>query len=212
MLHIAKFTFSPIQENTYVLYTPDGLAAIIDPGCYFDHEKTALAKFIAEKTLHVQLLLQTHCHLDHVFGLQWAAEKYGLQPHMHPIEEQVLQFAPLSGQQWNLPFVNYSGPIHYINDNDTLQLGNHTLQAIFAPGHSPGHLCYYCEEQAFIIAGDVLFERSIGRTDLPGGDHDTLLHSIRTRLFTLPEHTMVHPGHGQATKVGLEKRHNPFLQ
>lgn len=212
MLHIAKFTFSPIQENTYVLYTPDGLAAIIDPGCYLDHEKTALANFIAEKTLNVQFLLQTHCHLDHVFGLQWAAETYQLQPHMHPIEEQVLQFAPISGQRWNLPFTNYSGPIHYLNDNDTLQLGNNTLQAIFAPGHSPGHLCYYCAEQDFIIAGDVLFERSIGRTDLPGGDHDALLNSIRTRLFTLPENTVVHPGHGDATKIGLEKRHNPFLQ
>ncbi|WP_416440240.1 MBL fold metallo-hydrolase [Phnomibacter sp. MR] len=212
MLHIAKFTFSPIQENTYVLYTPDGLAAIIDPGCYFDHEKTTLANFIAEKTLKVQFLLQTHCHLDHVFGLQWAAETYQLQPHMHPIEEQVLQYAPMSGQRWNLPFTCYSGPIHYLNDNDTLQLGNNTLQAIFAPGHSPGHLCYYCAEQNFIIAGDVLFERSIGRTDLPGGDHDTLLNSIRTRLFTLPESTMVHPGHGDATKIGLEKRHNPFLQ
>lgn len=212
MLHIAKFTFSPIQENTYVLYTPDSLAAIIDPGCYFDQEKTALANFIAEKTLNVQFLLQTHCHLDHVFGLQWAAETYQLQPHMHPIEEQVLQFAPISGQRWNLPFTNYSGPIHYLNDNDTLQLGNNTLQAIFAPGHSPGHLCYYCAEQDFIVAGDVLFERSIGRTDLPGGDHDTLLNSIRNRLFTLPENTVVHPGHGDATKIGLEKRHNPFLQ
>lgn len=212
MLHIAKFTFSPIQENTYVLYTPDGLAAIIDPGCYFDHEKTALANFIAEKTLNVQFLLQTHCHLDHVFGLQWAAETYELQPHMHRIEEQVLQYAPMSGQRWNLPFTNYSGPIHYLNDNDTLQLGNNTLQAIFAPGHSPGHLCYYCAEHNFIIAGDVLFERSIGRTDLPGGDHETLLHSIRTRLFTLPDATVVHPGHGDATKIGLEKRHNPFLQ
>lgn len=212
MLHIAKFTFSPIQENTYVLYTPDGLAAIVDPGCYFDHEKTALANFIAEKTLNVQYLLQTHCHLDHVFGLQWAADTYQLQPHMHPIEEQVLQYAPMSGQRWNLPFTCYSGPIHYLNDNDTLQLGNNTLQAIFAPGHSPGHLCYYCAEQHFIIAGDVLFERSIGRTDLPGGNHDTLLNSIRTRLFTLPDHTAVHPGHGDVTKIGLEKRHNPFLQ
>ena len=212
MLQIAKFTLSPIQENTYVLYTESGEAALVDPGCYFDAEKKELSAFIASKNLRVQYLLQTHCHLDHVFGLQWAADTYGLQPHMHPQEEMVLQWGPASAAMWNLPFDCYAGPFHPLEAGQSLTLGGIQLQVLFTPGHSPGHVCFYQAEQQVVIAGDVLFEGSIGRTDLPGGHMPTLLQSIQQQLMVLPDATIVHPGHGPATTIGEERKSNPFLQ
>lgn len=212
MLQIAKFTFSPIQENTYVLYTEAGEAALVDPGCYFDTEKKELGEFIESKKLQVQYLLQTHCHLDHVFGLQWAADTFGLQPHMHPQEEMVLQWGPASATMWNLPFDCYTGPFHPLAGGQKLLLGKEALQVLFTPGHSPGHVCFYHPAQQVVIAGDVLFEGSIGRTDLPGGHMPTLLQSIQQQLMVLPDATIVHPGHGPATTIGEERKSNPFLQ
>jgi len=212
MLQIAMFTFSPIQENTYLLYSTSGEAAIIDPGCYFDEEKESLANFIAEKKLTVKYILQTHCHLDHIFGLKWAAETYEIEPHMHANEQQVLSFGEISGQKWNLPFASYKGQVQLLSEGQIIRIGTSELKVIFAPGHSPGHVCFYCSAQNFVIGGDVLFQRSIGRTDLPGGNHQLLLTSIRDQLFILPDNTIVYPGHGPATTVGEEKRENPYLQ
>jgi glyoxylase-like metal-dependent hydrolase (beta-lactamase superfamily II) len=130
---------------------------------------------------------------------------------MHPNEELVLQWAPASGKMWNLPFDNYEGPFHSLQAGQEIKLGNDILQVLFAPGHSPGHVCFYCQSQGFVMGGDVLFQGSIGRTDLPGGSHAQLLDSIRTQLFTLPPDTIVYPGHGPATTVGEEKRSNPFF-
>lgn len=212
MLQIKHFTFSPIAENTYVLYNEAKEACIIDPGCYFPQEEDTLAKFIDSLGLKVVYLLNTHAHLDHVFGLKWAAERYGLTPHLHALEQQVLERAPWAAQMYNLPFPNYSGPLHFLEDGDVIQLGSDALEIIFAPGHAPGHVCFYCAAQSFLIGGDVLFQRSIGRTDLPGGNHGQLIESIETRLMVLPEQTVVHCGHGPATTIGEEKRFNPFLQ
>lgn len=211
MISIQSFTFSPVQENTYVLYNDDRQALIIDPGCYFTAEEAKLLQFITEKELQPVMLINTHCHLDHVFGNKWMHKHFGLELHLHPLEEQVLAFAPASGQMWGLNFENYSGPLHFINDGDVIELGNDKLEAILAPGHSPGSLCFYCREQGFAIGGDVLFYESIGRTDLPGGDHETLLTSIRERLFVLPDETEIFSGHGPSTTIGHEKKHNPFL-
>jgi glyoxylase-like metal-dependent hydrolase (beta-lactamase superfamily II) len=124
----------------------------------------------------------------------------------------VLQFAPASGKMWNLPFDNYEGPLQWLEAGQEIRLGEDILKVLFAPGHSPGHVCFYCAEQGFVVGGDVLFQNSIGRTDLPGGNHATLIESIRSQLFTLPDDTVVYPGHGPSTTIGHEKRHNPFLQ
>mgnify|MGYP002654404089 CR=1 FL=1 len=212
MFTIKAFTFSPVQENTYVIYNEQGHAFIIDPGCYFDEEREQLARFLRQNKLTPIQLLNTHCHLDHVFGNKWVYEQYGLELHLHPNEKQVLDFAPASGLMWNLPFDNYNGPLHWLNEGDEILLDNDKLKVLFAPGHAPGHVCFYCEAQGFVIGGDVLFRQSIGRTDLPGGDHETLLNSIRTQLFVLPDETMVYSGHGQPTTIGYEKKYNPFLQ
>lgn len=211
MLQIRSFVFSPIEENTYVLYNESKECIIIDPGCYFDEEKAALQLFIEKLQLKPKMLLNTHCHLDHVFGNKFVAETFGLTLQLHEIEKQVLAFAPTSGLMYNMPFDNYSGEFILLKEGDTILLGEDELTVIEAPGHSPGHICFYCAKQNFVIGGDVLFQRSIGRTDLPGGNHETLLKNIREKLFVLPDETIVYSGHGDPTTIGAEKRHNPYL-
>lgn len=211
MLKVKVFTFSPIQENTYVLYNDEGKALIIDPGCYTKEEQDILRQFIESESLTPVQLANTHCHLDHVFGNKWVYDTYNTPLHIHPQEEQMLQLAPLSGEKWGLPFINYTGPLNYLHEGDTIQIGNDALKIIFTPGHSPASICFYCEKQQFIIGGDVLFRGSIGRTDLPGGNYDTLIKSIREQLFILPDEVTIFPGHGIKTTIGYEKRNNPFL-
>ena len=212
MIKVKVFTFSPVQENTYVLYNEHNKAIIIDPGCYFSAEQETLKIFIEETGLEPVRLLNTHCHLDHVFGNKWVYETWGLELYIHPGEEQMLKLAPLSGEKWGLPFSNYEGPLNFLNEGDLVKLGEDELRVILAPGHSPASICFYVEKQKILIGGDVLFRESIGRTDLPGGDHATLLHSIRKQLFILPDEVTVYPGHGSTTTIGYEKEHNPFLQ
>lgn len=211
MFTVKAFTFSPVQENTYILYNEQKKAFIIDPGCYFDEEREELASFLQQTELQPVHLLNTHCHLDHVFGNKWIYETYSLELHLHANEKQVLDYAPASGLMWNLPFDNYNGPLHWLNEGDEIFMGGDKLTVLFTPGHAPGHVCFYCKAQNFVIGGDVLFRESIGRTDLPGGHHQTLLNSIRTQLFVLPDETIVYSGHGPATTIGHEKKHNPFL-
>ncbi len=211
MIKVKVFTFSPVQENTYLLYNEHNKAIIIDPGCYFSAEQETLKNFITDTGLEPIRLLNTHCHLDHVFGNKWVAETWQLELFLHSGEEQMLKLAPLSGEKWGLPFQNYTGPLHFLNEGDSFFLGEDELKVILAPGHSPASICFYCEKQAFLIGGDVLFRESIGRTDLPGGNHETLLKSIREQLFVLPDEVTVYPGHGESTTIGYEMRNNPFL-
>ena len=210
-MKIKSFEFSPIQENTYILYNEFNECLVIDPGCYFDDEKEELAAFINEMKLKPVMLLNTHCHLDHVFGNKFVAEKYGLKPHIHPNEKPVLAFAATSGLVYNLPLDSYTGDVEFLQEGDMVKLGEEMLKVLLTPGHSPGSVSFYCEKDAFVVSGDALFNRSIGRTDLPMGDHNLLLKSIREQLFTLPEETVVYSGHGPVTTIGEEKRENPFL-
>jgi glyoxylase-like metal-dependent hydrolase (beta-lactamase superfamily II) len=212
MLHIQSFTFNPVQENTYVLYNEKGAGCIIDPGCYFSGEEQALKGFLEAHNLTPVLLLNTHCHLDHIFGNRFIHKTYGLTLHLHPLEKQVLNLGPVSGQLWGLPFDNYDGDLHYINEGEGIQLGDDTLEILLTPGHSPGSVCFYNKEHRFLIGGDVLFNGSVGRTDLPGGDFKILEQSIKTKLYTLPDDVVVYPGHGEPTTIGKERRSNPFVQ
>ena len=211
MITITSFTFGPLAENTYLLHNENGELVIIDPGCYTAAERKVVSDFIADNKLSPKLLLNTHCHLDHVFGNKFIAGNWNLSPCLHAAEQPVLENAPLSGLQWGLPFDGYTGPLHFLREGDIVSLGEDTLKVIFAPGHSPGHCCFYCSGQQFLIGGDVLFRMGIGRTDLPGGDFDVLLNSIRRQLFTLPPETIVYPGHGEPTTIAFEMKHNPFL-
>ncbi len=212
MLVVKSFTFSPVQENTYVLYNEQKQCCIIDPGCYFPAERDELKTGIERAGLTPVLLLNTHCHLDHVFGNKFVHDTWGLDLHIHEKEKPVLDFAPISGERWQLPFDNYNGPLVYLKEGNFIKIGEDQLQIRFTPGHSPGSVSFYSAENGFIIGGDVLFNRSIGRTDLPGGSMDTLLESIRTQFFTLPDETKVYSGHGPVTTVGYEKENNPFVK
>ena len=211
MLHVKSFTFNPVQENTYILYNEIGECIVVDPGCYFDHEKDELANYIRESKLMPKLLLNTHCHLDHVFGNKFVAETFGLKLHIHEKEKTMLEMAPASGLMYDLPFDNYNGELIYLKVGETIKLGNEKVNVKFTPGHSPGSVSFYSGDNGFVLSGDALFYRSIGRTDLPGGNTELLLKSIREELFTLPGETLVYSGHGPVTTIGEELLANPFL-
>ena len=211
MLTIQSFTFNPASENTYIVFNERGTAVIIDPGCYSPHEQHELQLFIEVNDLKVVQLINTHCHLDHVFGNKWVYENFALEPFIHKNEKQVLEFAPESAARWGLTMDNYSGNLHFLAEGDIINIGEDKLNVFDTPGHSPGSISFYSEDQGFVISGDVLFKESIGRTDLPGGSHQQLLTSIRTKLFTLLDETIVYNGHGSTTTIGHEKEHNPYL-
>ena len=212
MLTVKTFTFNPVQENTYVLYNEKKECCIIDPGCYFSEERDRLKTDIEKTGLKPVLLLNTHCHLDHIFGNKFVHETWGLDLHIHEKEKIVLDNAPASGLRFQLPFENYEGPLVYIKEGENIKLGDDELEVFFTPGHSPGSVSFYHEAGGFVIGGDVLFNGSIGRTDLPGGDYDTLANSIQTKFFTLSDDTKVYSGHGPMTTVGFEKMNNPFVK
>lgn len=210
MLHVQQFVFGPLEENTYIIHNDQKNCAIIDPGCYFGPEREQLRSYIIRSGLTPKLLLNTHCHLDHVFGNKFIAETFGLTLHLHQNEKPVLDAAPAFGLQWGLPFDPYVGEVVYLAEG-TIQLDQDPLEVLFTPGHSPGSISFYAEAEGFVIGGDVLFMNSIGRTDLPGGDFDTLIQSIRTKFWVLPDATKVYSGHGAVTTIGREKAQNPFL-
>ena len=211
MLTIKSFEFSPIQENTYILYNEFNDCIIIDPGCYFDAEKEELVAFITDNKLTPKMLVNTHCHLDHVFGNKFISEKYNLKLQLHENEKAVLAFAPTSGLMYSMPFDNYVGDLIVLNEGDKISLGKDVLDVLLVPGHSPGSLAFYCSEDKFVISGDALFKNSVGRSDLPGGNHDQLIKSIKENLLALPEETLVYSGHGAVTEIGVERRNNPYL-
>ena len=212
MFQIKAFLFNPVQENTYLLYNEYNECIIIDPGCYFDEEKEILKAFINLNKLRPKFLLNTHCHLDHVFGNKFIADEYKVTLKTHPLEKSVLNMAPASGLMFNLPFDNYQGDIIFLEEGDTVTFRDDKLEVIHVPGHSPGSICFYCKKQNFIIGGDVLFQNSIGRTDLPYGSHEDLIKNIKEKLFKLPGNVTVYPGHGSSTTIGEEIKGNPFLR
>jgi glyoxylase-like metal-dependent hydrolase (beta-lactamase superfamily II) len=211
MIHVASFTFNPFQENTYVLYDETKECLIIDPGCYTENERKQLKAFIQKEGLTPVRLLNTHCHLDHICGNAFIAKEYNLVLEAHQGEKLVLDASVAHGQMYGFVFEPSPAIAKYLKEGEQIRFGKSSLAILYTPGHSPASITFYSKEDGFVIAGDVLFFMGIGRTDLPGGDHETLLCSIREQLFTLPEETLVYNGHGQKTKIGFEKANNPFL-
>ena len=211
MIQIKSFAFNPYQENTYILHDDTLECVIIDPGMYTGEEQNAFLKYIADNNLKPVLLLNTHCHIDHVLGNKFIYDTYGLLPQFHRGEEMVLNSIVSYAPQMGIRYEVSPLPQIYLSESGTVKFGETELELIFSPGHSPAHLCFYNKEEKFLIGGDVLFYRSIGRTDLPGGNYDLLISNIREKLFSLPDETRVYPGHGPATSIGFEKQFNPFL-
>jgi glyoxylase-like metal-dependent hydrolase (beta-lactamase superfamily II) len=211
MASIQAFPNNPYQENTYLLYDDSGECAIIDPGMYTAAEQNTVVNFIKDNHLKPVLLLNTHCHIDHILGNKFVFDQYGLKPQFNEGELVVLQAMPVWGQQSGIRYELSPLPDTYLPQTGNITFGNTTLELIFAPGHSPAHLCFYSKADGLLVGGDVLFRGSIGRTDLPGGNHSQLINNIKEKLFTLPNDVIVYPGHGPETTIGYEKDTNPFF-
>ncbi len=210
MIQIQSFTFNPFEENTYVLFDETGEAVVIDPGCYEKVEQEKLKNFISAKKLNVKLLINTHCHIDHVLGNDFVKNEYHVPFLIHAIEIPVLKAVKIYASNYGFPHYHEVLPDRELKEGELVRFGNSSLEVIFLPGHSPGHVGFYNPNQKFLVSGDVLFYHSVGRTDLPGGNSNTLLSSIHEKLFTLPDEITVYAGHGPATTLGEEKIHNPF--
>ena len=212
-MKIKKFTFNLFQENTFILWDNTKECVIIDPGCYEKSEEKELLNFINQNKLKPVKLINTHCHIDHILGNKFVSNTWGLDLHLHKIELPLLESGKEIAKTYG--FNNYQESLvqrKFLNEGDQVKFGNLSLDILFTPGHSPGHICLLNKNHQILIAGDVLFNGSIGRTDLPGGNFNTLIHNIKTKLFLLKDETIVYCGHGPSTTIKKEKMTNPFLQ
>ncbi|MCA1757596.1 MAG: MBL fold metallo-hydrolase [Bacteroidales bacterium] len=210
-MKIDKLVFSPIEVNTYIISEGSGDCAIIDCGCYSSEEREKLVSFLEKNDLNPVMLLNTHLHLDHLFGNGFLKQRYGLLTHASPHDEynraSAVRHAIMFGLEMEEPPVIGTE----LSDRQRLTLGALSFETVFVPGHTTGSMAFYFPQEDCIFTGDALFAGSIGRTDLPGGDFNTLMESIRERLLTLPDDIVVYPGHGPATTIGEERRTNSFL-
>ena len=211
MLSIDTLVFNSFQVNTYIVSNGERDCLVIDPAFYSPEEVKAFDHYISSNELKIRGQINTHCHVDHVLGVKHMQTAYNCPLRAHPDEAGLLNNAPMMGEVFGLHVEAFPGIDQLVHDKESISLGRDTLEAILVPGHSPGSLSYYAPEAGFVITGDALFEGSIGRTDLPGGDFDTLITSIRSRLLTLPPETTVYPGHGDPSTIGEEAANNPFL-
>jgi len=211
MAIVKCFTFNPFQENTYVVYDETNTCVIVDPGMYHEAEENALQDFITSKNLTPVLLLNTHCHIDHVFGNKFVKDTYNIPFHAHQLEMDNLNNGPQHAHMFGVSMGPSPQPDTFIEPGKDITFGNTTFKVLFTPGHSAGSVSFYNAENNFVLAGDALFMGSIGRTDLPGGHYETLITSIKKELLTLPDGTVVYSGHGPETTVVRERNTNPFL-
>jgi len=212
MLEIKKFEFNPFQENTYLIFDVHSKeSAIIDPGCYDAEEEKELNDFIESNHLFIKYVINTHCHMDHIFGNAFVVEKYNAELLIPAKDEFLLDIQIEQSESFGIKIKKSPPPERYIEESDTLRLGN--IEGVFfeTPGHTPGEVCLFFKNEKVCFSGDVLFLESIGRTDLWGGDKKQLIDSIKNKLLKLPDDTIVFPGHGEKTTIGYEKLNNPFL-
>ena len=211
MINIKTFVFNPFMENSYILYDDNKNAIIVDPGCYEPYEKQQLDDFVASEGLQVKLLVNTHCHIDHVFGNYYVKQKYNVPLHIHEKDLETLRSVKVYAPSYGFQNYEEAVPDGFLKEGKDVTVGDMNFEVRFTPGHAPGHIVLINKDELICIGGDVLFQGSIGRTDLPGGDFDTLIQSIHQQLFAdLPDDMIVYCGHGPETTIGEEKRTNPF--
>lgn len=212
MLHVDSFAFNPFSENTYIIYNDEKEAFLIDPGNMPGTETETLQNFINKNELKIKNIVLTHAHIDHIIGLQWAYDTFNVSVLLHSYEMEILEKAPFTAKNYGFFFPAFKGEIQHIKEGDQINLGSEVFEIFDVPGHSPGSIAFYNQNNNFVISGDALFQMSIGRTDLYKGDYDQLISSIKNKLLTLPGNTRVYSGHGEPTNIGFEKDHNPFLK
>lgn len=212
MFQIQAFVFNFASENTYVLFNENKNAWLIDPGNMNEQETKAIEGFITENGLKIEKIILTHAHIDHVLGLQWAFDTYKVSVTMHEDDKEVLDMLQASGIRFGFQIPAVNVDLEYVNEDDELDFDGEKFKIYHVPGHSPGSIVYHNETQKFMISGDVLFEGSIGRTDLYKGNYEQLIEGIKTKLFVLDDETQVFSGHGNPTTIGFEKQYNPFLK
>jgi len=211
MIQVQKFTFNPFQENTYLVFDEKKEALIIDPGCSNRSEQKLLLDYIHKNNLNPIKLLNTHAHIDHILGNAFIASQFELKLEGYRSKYPMLELAENSARMYQIPYDPSPELSVSLQEGDKIKFGDSHFEIIYVPGHSPDHIVFYNAEEKILIGGDVLFKGSIGRTDLPGGDHDTLINNIKEKIFTLEEETIVYSGHGPETKIGIEKEKNPFF-
>lgn len=211
MINIETFVFNPFMENTYILHDRTYECIIVDAGCYEQPERDQVETFLRENELKPVRMVNTHCHVDHVLGVAFLKERYSIPFSIHPFEKRLLEATQIQGNFYGLNAGPPTEADDYLEGGDKIFFGDSELRALHVPGHSPGSLVLYSEKDSFLLAGDVLFRGSIGRSDLPGGDHETLVDSIREKLLDLDPATVVYPGHGPETTIGFERDNNPYL-
>lgn len=212
MLKIHKLTFNPFMENTFVVTDETKECVIIDPGCHNDKERNILKQTIEANGLKPVKLLNTHCHIDHFPGNKFVCDTYSLLPEFHEIELEVMKGALGYQTFFGFRIEESPVPVNYLKGGDTVTFGNTTFDVLFTPGHSPGHLAFYSEKDKVIISGDVLFQGSVGRFDLPGADGKTLFQTLTEVMMKLPDDVTVYCGHGPETTIGAERETNPYLK
>ncbi len=212
-MDIRIFVNNPWEENTVILYDDTKEAAVIDCGCFSEEECKAVQSFLTEEGLKPVVLLNTHLHPDHIFGNEFMKKTYGLETQAGEEDNFLIQHAVEYAAMLGITGIAQPPEVgKFLKDGDVVRFGQSGLEVIAVPGHSPGGLCFYSRKDKLLIAGDVLFAGSVGRSDLPGGDGRRLLEAIRTRLFVLDDDVKVIPGHGPATMIGKEKKDNPFFR
>jgi hydroxyacylglutathione hydrolase len=211
MLQIERFAFNPFQVNTYILWDETKECAIIDAGCYGQAEQEEITGFIKENGLKPVRLLQTHCHIDHIAGMAFISREYGLKPEAHPAGLPFIRHSAKTGFIYGFDQLETIDPELPLKEGDLIRFGNAELEVVETPGHADGSVCFISHSDKFVITGDVLFHQSIGRSDLPTGDYDLLIKSIREKLLTLPGDYTIYPGHGPDSTIGFESYSNPFL-
>lgn len=211
MIKVKKFVVNPLQENTFVISDETGKCIFVDPGFYFDVEHEEIKNYIADNKLKPMMIANTHCHFDHIMGVEFIRNEFKIPFAAHPDDAFWVEKAIDQGEMFGFNMQPVNLPDIFFDENEPLKFGNSVLEIIHVPGHSPGHVIFYSENDAVLIAGDVLFYGGIGRTDLPGGDYNTLITGIKEKLFRLPDEIKVYCGHGPDTNLGFEKTSNPFL-
>jgi len=211
MFHIESFVFNPFQENTYLLYDEKGKGLVIDPGCSDASEVNRLVSAVNSRNIEVEAIALTHAHLDHVFGVHALVKEWGVPVYAHTLSARMIELLPEVCRRYGIPVFHCPQPDRFLEAGDVLTVGSIRLEVVFCPGHSPDHIAFIESIRGIVIGGDLLFLGSIGRSDLPGGDHDQLLASIKNELLVLPDYYQVYPGHGPQTTIGRERIHNPFV-